>query len=175
MDIAETIQESAFQRANASWLPQPLLKVNKKSKYCFILIFTKNYLDCADNESLMCSNGCPEQTCTPNKAKCLGPPIRPDCKKTCQCSAGYVRHQGACVLQSKCPGTQSCGTNEVFTSCKNACNSCDVLTGRHPCDPLPPPYCGSGCDCKPGFRRLSDKCVAPEECPQPNLVEMMTM
>lgn len=173
--IAEMILVNASQRLNVNFLDQVRVIIRLKN-ISYYYLFTA----CKKNESLMCSNGCPEKTCTPNKAVCLGPPTKPDCKKTCQCDSGYVKHQGVCVLQSKCPGSQACGVNEEFTNCKNACNSCQVLTGRYPCDPLPYPQCGSGCDCKSGYRRHSDgRCVLPEQCPKPfqseQLVSMKAM
>ncbi|XP_061708716.1 zonadhesin-like isoform X1 [Cydia pomonella] len=115
--------------------------------------------------------------CVPRTCEDVGYPVScPDiigpCAGGCTCIEGFVRNcTGDCIDMKNCP---SCGGDpNAVSGCGNTCgNTCARLYTNNS-DLICPEYCEyNGCDCKPGYRLLtnnteSKKCVPEKECPKP--------
>ncbi|KAJ6635855.1 Zonadhesin [Pseudolycoriella hygida] len=111
--------------------------------------------------------------CPPTCGNYKNPPkaCTKQCVIGCQCQDGYVRNEadGSCVLPSKCPATQVCPLNEVFTTCGTACPlTCDNYKNPPQACTL---QCVIGCQCQKGYVKDSDgKCILPSDC-KPKVTE----
>ncbi|XP_069804294.1 serine protease inhibitor swm-1-like [Dendropsophus ebraccatus] len=102
-----------------------------------------------------CGGACPA-TCDNMEPVCITM-----CQPGCVCRDGLVDDgHGRCVRREDC-----CRGNMVYSKCGNDC----------PQNTCPPPdnlafMCGAGCSagcfCRPGFKRLGNKCVHPRDCPR---------
>ncbi|XP_054709379.1 SCO-spondin-like [Uloborus diversus] len=111
---------------------------------------------CGPNEEIVdCVNPC-------NDCKLRGRCYFQDCKKGCDCIAGYHRNDlGQCIPLGLCNKiAKSCPINEHYVQCVNTCNDC---WSYGECSQT---YCNPGCDCKPGyFRNQYNDCVPEYQCP----------
>ncbi|XP_077295238.1 kielin/chordin-like protein [Arctopsyche grandis] len=108
---------------------------------------------------------CPPKCPNPNEEyvwsrygeRTCGEPLPAPCSrvKECRCIEGYVRHEGKCIKQSKCP----CGENEFYSDCAPSKQAtCENKSYSDDCKP--------GCMCLPGYvRDCKNKCIKECQCP----------
>ncbi|XP_075975761.1 zonadhesin-like isoform X2 [Anticarsia gemmatalis] len=90
----------------------------------------------------------------------------------CICQSGYYRKYdnstGPCIPEEECPPLpESCGINEVRSSCRIVCppQSCESIYTLYSCLYSD---CEPGCNCRDGYLRDFDgECIPSEECPPP--------
>ncbi|XP_063616779.1 zonadhesin-like isoform X2 [Cydia splendana] len=118
--------------------------------------------------------------CVPRDCEDVGYPVPcPDiigpCAGGCTCIEGFVRNcEGECIDMKDCP---CCGGDpNAVSGCGNPCGKTCASLYANNSDLICPQYCEyNGCDCKPGYRLLTDstdgteskKCVPESECPKP--------
>ncbi|KAL4708360.1 hypothetical protein ACJJTC_019596, partial [Scirpophaga incertulas] len=129
-----------------------------------------NSSPCKENQILSpCVNrNCQIKTCSnlTNPVRCIEQGTR-ECVEGCICAEGYYQDSdGNCVPPEKCPPSQTCKRNEVFSTCANNCGKkkCRDLTGPLIC--FDNERCVSGCVCAEGYLRDDNgECIPIEKCP----------
>ncbi|KAI5636359.1 trypsin inhibitor like cysteine rich domain-containing protein [Phthorimaea operculella] len=131
--------------------------------------------ECGANEEVVsCYRSCPPDTCDTLYLAydCANPENLP-CYPGCKCKQGYLRNNGTCIPEKKCPplytAEQGCSENEFYDNCVPYCppgRSCpDVLT----------PGCEPGCKCKDGYEKnesgVCDLPPGPPTCPSNEFYE----
>ncbi|XP_063549068.1 zonadhesin-like [Cydia strobilella] len=121
--------------------------------------------------------------CVPRACEDVGYPVAcPDiigpCAGGCTCIEGFVKNsKGDCIDMKDCP---SCGGDpNAVSGCGNPCGKTCASLYANNSDLICPQYCEyNGCDCKSGYRLLTDstdsteskKCVPESECPKRKLL-----
>ncbi|KAK6758216.1 hypothetical protein RB195_015812 [Necator americanus] len=159
-DKGETLT-SSYSLAQLSFHGSPSLEGSVSVCYeSFLLLPAVNaqFRRCFANEQF---NAC----AAPCEATCRdpSPEICPGCAATCECKPGFLRNKyGACV--DDCDSLQTlrptCNANEEFRECGTACEPTCWNTEPKNCTDK----CVLGCQCKEGYFRNGDDCIAPLQC-----------